>query len=133
MEFLGIGLPELVFILVIILLVVGPKDLQRTTRELGRWLNRLNQSGNFKVLQRASEELRNLPQRLVEEAQLEELEELKKTAEDLKNLGQEVSMRPPSHDPYRGWKEPSPQPNPTQPAPAASPEPPSPPPDKPAA
>jgi len=133
MEFLGIGLPELVFILVIILLVVGPKDLQRTTRELGRWLNRLNQSGNFKVLQRASEELRNLPQRLVEEAHLEELEELKKTAEDLKNLGQEVSMRPPSHDPYRGWKEPSPQPNPTQPAPAASPEPSSPPSDKPAA
>jgi Sec-independent protein translocase protein TatA len=120
MDFLGIGLPELVFILIIILLVVGPKDMQRTAREVGHWLNRLNTSDNFKVLQRASEELRNLPQRLVEEARLEEMGELKKTAEELKDLGQEVSMRPPNADPYRAWKQPAPGASP--PATTASPE-----------
>ncbi len=132
MDFLGIGLPELVFILIIILLVIGPKDMQRTARQVGHWLNRLNKSDNFKVLQRASEELRNLPQRLVEEARLEEMDDLKKTAEELKDLGQEVSMRPPNADPYRAWKEPSPGSPP--PASTASPEHPQPSPsDKPAA
>ena len=71
MEILGIGPLELIFILIIILLVVGPKDLQRTARAIGRFINRLNKSEDFKVIQRASQELRNLPQRLAQEAQLD--------------------------------------------------------------
>jgi sec-independent protein translocase protein TatB len=82
MELFGIGALEFLFILVIILLVAGPKDIARTARNLGRALNRLYKSPGYMAIRRASDELRGLPQRLAREAQLEELKELK----ELKDL-----------------------------------------------
>jgi len=73
MEFLGIGLPELFAILLVIILIVGPKDLERTARTLGRALNRLLQSDSYRAIQRMSQELRQIPNRLVEEAKLDEI------------------------------------------------------------
>ena len=46
MEILGIGWQELIFIVIIALIVLGPKDMQEAGRSLGRWLNRLVQE-NF--------------------------------------------------------------------------------------
>ncbi len=50
MEFLGIGLPELVIIFVILLLVMGPEDLQKTARTLGRWVHRARSSEVWRSL-----------------------------------------------------------------------------------
>jgi sec-independent protein translocase protein TatB len=71
MEILGIGAPELIFILLIAIIVLGPKDMQRAGRTIGRWLNRLIQSDSWKVFQRTSAELRNLPRSLMRDANLE--------------------------------------------------------------
>jgi sec-independent protein translocase protein TatB len=71
MEILGIGWQELIFIVVIALIVLGPKDIQKAGRSLGRWLNQLVQSDGWKVFQRTSAELRNLPRNLMREANLE--------------------------------------------------------------
>ena len=65
MEFLGIGPLELLFIIVIILMIVGPKDVARVSRMIGHALNRLYRSDNYKLIQKASSELRNLPQELM--------------------------------------------------------------------
>jgi sec-independent protein translocase protein TatB len=71
MEILGIGWQELLFIVVIALIVLGPKDMQKAGRSLGRWLNQVVQSDGWKVFQKTSSELRNLPRNLMREANME--------------------------------------------------------------
>jgi sec-independent protein translocase protein TatB len=71
MEILGIGWQELIFIVVIAIIVLGPKDMQKAGRTIGRWLNQLIQSDGWKVFQRTSSELRNLPRNLMREANME--------------------------------------------------------------
>ena len=71
MEIFGIGTSELVFILIIALIVLGPKDMQKAGRTIGRWLNQLVHSDSWKVFQRTSAELRNLPRNLMREANTE--------------------------------------------------------------
>lgn len=71
MEILGIGAPELIFILIIAIIVLGPKDMQKAGRTIGRWLNQLIRSDSWKVFQRTSAELRNLPRNLMREANME--------------------------------------------------------------
>lgn len=78
MEILGIGASELIFILIIVIIVLGPKDMQRAGRTIGRWLNQLVRSDTWKVFQRTSAELRNLPRNLMREANMEQLEEMDK-------------------------------------------------------
>ena len=71
MEILGIGAPELVFIIIIALIVLGPKDMQKAGRSIGRWLNQLVRSDGWKAFQQTSRELRNLPTNLMREANVE--------------------------------------------------------------
>src|SRR5512139_1995926 len=84
MEFLGIGAPELIFILIIALILLGPKDMQKTGKTIGKWLNNLVRSDGWRVFQRTSRELRNLPTNLMRQANLEMMDverELRKPIE----------------------------------------------------
>ena len=74
MEIFGIGASELIFILIIAIIVLGPKDMQRAGRTIGRWLNQLVRSDSWKVFQRTSAEIRNLPRNLMREANMEAAE-----------------------------------------------------------
>lgn len=74
MEILGVGFSELIFILIIAIIVLGPKDMQKAGRTLGRWLNQMRTSDGWKVFQATSRELRNLPTKLMREANLDELD-----------------------------------------------------------
>lgn len=71
MEILGIGAPELIFILIIALIVLGPRDMQKAGRTIGRWLNQMVHSDSWKVFQKTSAELRNLPRNLMRDANME--------------------------------------------------------------
>ena len=71
MEFLGIGAPELIFILLIAIIVLGPKDMQKAGRTIGRWLNQLVRSEGWRALQQTSREVRKLPTTLMKEANLD--------------------------------------------------------------
>jgi sec-independent protein translocase protein TatB len=77
MEILGVGASELIFILIIAIIVLGPKDMQKAGRTIGRWLNQLVRSDGWKAFQRASQELRRIPTNLMREANLE-LQEMDK-------------------------------------------------------
>jgi sec-independent protein translocase protein TatB len=105
MEFLGIGPLELLFIILIILLIVGPKDVARVSRTIGHALNRLYRSDNYKLIQKASTELRNLPQELMKEANLEELQKMAEIPE----LKESFSINPPekssTEQPLKAWVE----------------------------
>jgi len=74
MDIFGIGASELVFIILIAIIVLGPKDMQKAGRTIGRFLNQLIRSDSWKVFQRTSNELRNLPRNLMREANTEMME-----------------------------------------------------------
>ncbi|NCP15465.1 hypothetical protein GW866_00255 [bacterium] len=87
MEILGIGPLELLFILLIALIILGPKDLSKTAKTIGKGLNQLVRSDTWKTVTEASRRLRTLPNELMREANLEELQktasqELSETAKE---------------------------------------------------
>ena len=71
MEVLGIGPTELVFILLIAIIVLGPKEMQNSGRTIGRWLNKLVNSDGWKTVRDTSQALRNLPNKLMRDANME--------------------------------------------------------------
>jgi Sec-independent protein translocase protein TatA len=91
MEILGIGPLELAFIILIALIVVGPRDLGKTAHTIGRSLNKMYRSDTWRLLKDTSSSLRTLPSRLAREAALEEIEELKKTHESVQDIKKEIS------------------------------------------
>ena len=78
MEILGIGPMEALFIALIALIAVGPRDIGKTARSMGRLLNRLYRSEAWHNLTQASRNLRSLPNRLAREAALEELDQVRR-------------------------------------------------------
>ena len=77
MEILGIGPSELVFVIIIALIILGPKDMQKAGRTIGKWMRDIVTSDGWKVFQQTSRELRTLPNRLMREAN-DELNQLNK-------------------------------------------------------
>ncbi len=123
MDILGIGPTELVFIVLIALIILGPKDMQKAGRTIGRWLRNLVTSDGWRVFRDTSRELRNLPNRLMREANLEDLDQVNK---EIGKIGQEVMTSPlgketadklPRQDRFGTWGS-SAAPHPSKPAPA---------------
>jgi Sec-independent protein translocase protein TatA len=79
MDFLGIGIPEVILILVIMLVVLGPKDMVKTGRQVGRLIRKVITSPAWTSMMTASREIREFPTRLVRDAGIEEdIEEIRK-------------------------------------------------------
>lgn len=76
MEILGIGPSELIFIFIIAIIILGPRDMQKAGKTMGRWLNQFIRSDGWKALQRASKEIRNLPTTLMREANMEDIQSM---------------------------------------------------------
>ena len=90
MEIFGIGPLELLFVLIIALIVLGPTDMVKAGRTLGRLMRKVVTSPTWRTLQDASREMRNLPNRLMREAGIEELQnDLPNLREVSKDLGTE--------------------------------------------
>jgi sec-independent protein translocase protein TatB len=75
MEIFGIGPLELLYILLIALIVLGPKDMVKAGRTLGKFLRKIVMSSSWRTVQQASQEFRHLPNKLIREAGLEEFEQ----------------------------------------------------------
>jgi Sec-independent protein translocase protein TatA len=90
MDFLGIGPAELILIFLVIILVIGPKDIGKTARSIGRFLNRMYKSEEWRTIVQASRTIRTLPNRLAREAEMEELKEVKSALEETKKDLQDV-------------------------------------------
>jgi sec-independent protein translocase protein TatB len=86
MDFLGVGPLELILVIILALVVIGPRDLAKLGRDAGRFLNRLYRSPAWRTMNEASRELRNLPNRLAREADLDTLKrELEQAGQTLKD------------------------------------------------
>ena len=119
MEIFGIGASELIFILLIALIVLGPKDMQKAGRTIGRWLNQMVRSDGWKVFQRTSAELRNLPRNLMREANMElgdvdqEIKEIRRTIDSRhaprpSASGNKPAVKPGTDLPLAGETDPAP-------------------------
>ncbi|MGE5224075.1 MAG: twin-arginine translocase TatA/TatE family subunit [Omnitrophica WOR_2 bacterium] len=90
MEFLGIGPLELVFIVLLALIILGPKDMIKTGRSIGRFLRKTILSPTWISIQR---KMRNLPTELMREVGLEEAD-LKVKPEDLGISKDDLGIKP---------------------------------------
>ncbi len=87
MDFLGIGPAELLFIFLIALIVLGPKDIVKASKTVGSILRKIVTSPQWRTINQTSREIRNLPNRLIREAgledEVEQITQLKKSLPDL--------------------------------------------------
>lgn len=74
MEILGVGPSEFFFIVLIAIIVLGPKNMKQAGRTIGHLLNRYVTSDAGKVIANTFKVVTNLPQRLMREANLEDFQ-----------------------------------------------------------
>lgn len=128
MDILGIGPLELLFIMLIALIILGPKDMVKAGRTIGSFLRKIVTSPTWHTVQKASQEIKYLPNRFMREAGLDDLEnpldelkgftqdpELEKLDEDLNSWQEDISS----------WTSPAPSIDPPKETPSTktSPEP----------
>jgi len=112
MEFLGVGPSELVFIIIVALIILGPKDMQKAGKTLGKWMRSIITSDGWKMFRQTSQELRTLPNRLMREAN-EDLIQIRKEIND------GVSSVTPNENNVSGWLNTQITPTGSQPVPSA--------------
>ena len=88
---------ELAFIILIALIVLGPSDMVKAGRTIGRFLRQVVTSPTWRAVNQTSQELRRLPTRLIREAGLEE------SAKDLSQLSRTIAP-PGSHPDLDQWQ-----------------------------
>ena len=108
MEILGIGPLELIFILLIAFIIIGPGDMAKTGRTIGRFLRNVVTSQWWMNMRKASHELRRLPYTLMREANLEdaaqEIEAIKSIGGDINSISNILEQSD-----FVGWVNPDPQ------------------------
>lgn len=92
MDILGIGPLELLFIVIIALIVLGPKDMAKAGKTIGRYLRKVVKSDTWQAVQHTTKELRSLPNKLIREAGMEE------ELEEFKSIMPDTNLKLPSWD-----------------------------------
>src|SRR3990172_7162060 len=72
-DFLGVGVPEILVILVLALIIIGPREMVKVSRTIGEFLRKVMTSDAWRAVQRASQEMRTLPNRLARESGLQDI------------------------------------------------------------
>jgi Sec-independent protein translocase protein TatA len=110
MDIFGIGPLEVLFILLIILIVLGPKDLVKAGRTIGHMLRSVVMSDTWRSMQQSIQDVRKLPYQLMREAGMEEdiqaLDEISKTARGAWKIEDGPPKRKPSSAELTAWTQP---------------------------
>ena len=86
MKFLNIGPLELVFIVLLAIIILGPGETLKTIRTVGQWIYKFVRSPYWQTVLDAQKEIRDLPTKLVRESGLDEsLAEIRKETSSLSN------------------------------------------------
>jgi sec-independent protein translocase protein TatB len=109
MGIFGVGMSEFILILIIALIVLGPKDMEKAGKTIGKWLRDLVTSDAWKVFQQTSREIRTLPYRLMREAN-----------EELNKIQGEINISAPPQGQFGAWDIPPARSRPLSPPPPAS-------------
>ena len=93
MDLFGIGIPEILLFLVIMLVILGPSDIVTLAGKLGKGLRKLWTSPTWRMIFTASDTLRKLPNTLAREAGVDELRrELRREADVIQKMGKEINQ-----------------------------------------
>ena len=88
MNIFGIGPLEIIFVLISGILFLGPEGMIEAGHKLGKFMSSTIRSPWWQNVRRGVNEIQHLPQRLMREAELEELNEIKKLTKDsLSSIG----------------------------------------------
>lgn len=82
MDIFGIGPLEIVLILIIALIVMGPNDMAKAGRTIGRTLRNITKSQTWQVIRLFMKEMQTMPNRLMREAQFDDI--VKDVSKELK-------------------------------------------------
>jgi len=86
MEILGIGPLELLLILVLALILLGPKDMLESTKKIAKGIRKFTQSSTWRDVVETSQEIRELPQKIIKETGIEEdIKEIQKSTRPLQS------------------------------------------------
>ncbi len=86
MQILNIGPIELIAIILVMFLLLGPKEMILTARRIGQWIRNFVRSPMWREIWGYSQEIRELPQKLMDDTGLKEtLEEVKQTTQQTAN------------------------------------------------
>jgi sec-independent protein translocase protein TatB len=96
MEILNVGPLEFLLVIVLALIVLGPQRMVTGARDIGRWINKMVKSPQWREVWTTSQEIRDLPKTIISETGLEEtMKEFKQTTDelnqDLKTTTQELN------------------------------------------
>jgi sec-independent protein translocase protein TatB len=91
MEIFGIGPLEFLLIMLLALIILGPRDMEKMGKTIGQTLNKLVKSDTWKSVRQASEKMKTLPNELMREAELDELQKTFKNS-----LDQAPRIKPPT-------------------------------------
>ena len=72
MEILGVGPLELLLIVLIMLIVLGPKEMVVTARKIGQGIRKLIRSPMWRTIMDTTREVRDIPGKIIQEAGLEQ-------------------------------------------------------------
>lgn len=72
MNFLNLGLPEVIFIIILALIIFGPNNMVKSAKEAGTFLRKLTKSPYWQEVWATKRELEELPKRIAKEAKLDE-------------------------------------------------------------
>lgn len=93
MDLLGVGPLELIFILLIVFLILGPNDLAATGKKVGRFLSTVRKSEFWRGVTQVTKEMRDLPTTLMREAELEDAKkEIEKDLKDVRQISREFGQ-----------------------------------------
>jgi sec-independent protein translocase protein TatB len=90
MEIFNIGPLELLLILALALILLGPEDMINKSRAAARWVVRLVRSPMWAEMMNTSRELRDLPNRIVREAGIQE--DLAQIQREGRQISQEIQQ-----------------------------------------
>lgn len=85
MNFLNLGLPEVIFIIILALIIFGPNNMVKSAKEVGALLRKVTKSPYWQEVWATKRELDELPKMLAKEANLNE------TMRDLDNTVKNAS------------------------------------------
>ena len=87
MQIFNVGVLEILFILILAFVVLGPRKTLKTARDVGVWVRNLAKSPIWRDIVSASSEIRDLPRKLMDDAEVQKMvEELDLSAQEVKGI-----------------------------------------------
>ena len=98
MNIFGIGPLEIIFVVLIGILVLGPEEMVETGRKLGKFIHSIVTSQWWQSVQSGMDEVQNLPSKWMREAELEKFNELYNLDNEYVPPGQKDDQQHPSSE-----------------------------------